>query len=330
MDSQAVPKYAPKAADSLEILVDRSSNTRYQLIYRDSHSQPNHFVVVDTQTHKEYQVASYHPHLMNVLSSRLVEGRVTVEGLEIPYLLTLPSSDAAHNKRSPLLVMPHGGPIGVFDSRYFDLYTQYFAQQGFAVLRVNFRGSSGYTQALRDAGAKQFGDLILKDIYKATQEVAQRQDIDENKMCALGFSYGGYASTMLTVNYPDTYRCGVNVAGVSDINLYLNSSTVTKRQDTWLKKNIGDSLADYEKLKNQSPVYLAEKFTRPIYIIHGELDETVNVEHAYRLKAVLEKYHKPYKWKIYPEMDHSFVSQEINVDLFSEVIQFLKKELAIQ
>ena len=90
--------------------------------------------------------------------------------------------------------MPHGGPFGIFDDQYFDLPTQYFVHNGYAVLRVNFRGSGGYSEEFIDAGKKEFGGKMLTDIIAVTNAVTQRLDVNGDKVCASGGSYGGYLS----------------------------------------------------------------------------------------------------------------------------------------
>ncbi len=310
----------------LEFVLERSRQKMHYLLYRERHNQPGHFVVADLTTNRRHTVGSFYPHLRNTLNSRQVEGSVNVQGLTIPYLLTLPAHNGGAEGR-PLIVMPHGGPIGVFDSRYFDLHAQYFAQQGFAVLRVNFRGSGGYSPELKAAGKREFGEMMLTDIHSAVLDVAQRRDINAQQICAVGFSYGGYAATMLTIKHPAIYRCAVTVAGVSDINLMLNAAGRTVRQDTWGRDNIGDSHHDYDVLKSQSPVYLAQQLQRPIFIAHGEADRIVDIEHAYRLGLMLQTYKKPFQWKVYPDWGHSLVDEDVSADLFDRIVTFVRRHI---
>ena len=302
-----------------------SNRDRSQLLYYlEDHNQPGVFFLKDARRNSRKKIGGLYPHLNGNLNSTLMQGKVSVEGLEIPYLLSLPEN---REGPFPLLVMPHGGPIGIFDNRYFDLATQYMVQQGFAVLRINFRGSGGYTSALKEAGKKQWGNLMLTDIHMASLAVSQRTDIDSNRVCVVGASYGGYAATMLTLNYPDFYKCGVNIAGVSDINLMLNSPYLTARQDTWLKEYVGDSSSDYDELKKISPAYLVNRLQRPLLIVHGAKDRVVDIEHAYRLKYALERFNKPFEWHIFPEGDHSLAKPKQAEFLFSKVTAFVQKHL---
>lgn len=295
------------------------------LLYAEGHSQPGHYLLRDDRSGKEKLVGSTWPDLLNQLDSRLVEGSVNVDDLDIPFLLTLPGKKSAIEY--PLIVLPHGGPIGVFDHRYFDPVTQFLAANGYAVLRVNFRGSSGYTAALKQAGKREWGGLMLVDIYEAASHVISRKDIAEDRVCIVGISYGGYAATMLAIKHPELFRCAVNIAGVSDLGLYLNSPYLSDQQDKWLKEQVGDSEKDYEVLKAISPVYLVEQLQRPILIMHGEKDRVVDIEHAYRLKLMLQKYQKPYLWRTFPNVGHHFEQVEDKVALFSAVRDYVAEYL---
>lgn len=301
--------------------VDRSKSGKLSLVYQEGHTQPGSYWLQTLQSGKKRYVGSLFPKLYKKLNSRLVMGSVKVEGLDIPYLLTLP--DKKNKKPYPLIVQPHGGPIGVFDHQYFDVTTQFFADHGYAVLRVNYRGSAGYNKELKEAGKKQWGKLILSDIHSSVLNVLGRPDIAGGQVCIIGFSYGGYAATMLSIMHPETYNCAVNVAGVSDINLYLNDPGNNERQRRWLKEYVGDVETEYAALKAISPAYLIERLQRPILVMHGDDDDVVDVEHAYRLKRMLEKYNKPFQWHIFHGANHNFSEVDETLELFSKVAVFV-------
>lgn len=321
---QGIATHSASAAE-FQSLVSHDGEGRRSLLFREGHSQPGRFVLADRHTGKERLIGSHYPHLVDRLSSRLIEDSVLVEGLEIPYLLTLP--DEKHTPPYPLIVLPHGGPIGIFDHRYFDLETQFLAASGYAILRVNFRGSSGYTAELKEAGRKQWGKLMLVDIHQAAIQAVANPEVDGDRVCAFGMSYGGYAATMLAIQQPAFYRCAVTVAGVSDLNLYLNGADITAKQDAWLKEYVGDTEAEYDQLKAISPIYLVQQLQRPLLIVHGARDEIVDIEHAFRLKLMLEKSQKPYSWHIFPEGGHGFSDQRERSLLYAKAMQFFSRNL---
>lgn len=302
---------------------DKSKNGIASLIYSESHNTPGEYLIQRKGVETPHRIGRHGDDSLYKVRSTLVQDSIEVTGLSIPYLLSIPLS----NIPAPLVVLPHGGPIGVFDTKYYDTITQVLAESGFAVLRVNFRGSGGHSSKLRDAGKKQWGDLMLKDILSATKMVVKRNDIDGSNTCIFGMSYGGYAASMLTIDYPDVFKCGVNVAGVSDINLLLFSPEHSKETRRWHKEHTGDVESEYDHLKSISPVYNIERLERPIFIAHGVKDKRVSVEHAYRLKLMLEKYDKPYEWYIDTESGHNFYGEDERLKLFGKVIDFLSQHL---
>jgi len=328
IDANSVEANANKKSHNGELLTARiseSSDKQFSVEYLESHRQPGQFYLVNQSNQKRQLLGSLFPHLDNQLKTRQIESSVMVEGLSIPYILNLPKTN--NKPASPLIVMPHGGPIGVFDSRYFDAASQYLNASGFAVLRVNYRGSSGYSFELKEAGKREWGNLILKDIVAATNAVATRSEIDSDQICIMGMSYGGYAAAMLTIQHPEIFKCGVDVAGVSDVNLYLNSPYRTERQDIWLKEYVGDTVGEYDLNKKISPIYLVKDLKRPLLIMHGAKDDVVDVEHAFRLKLMLEKYHKPFEWKIFEEAGHSMETPEFSHALFNTAVDFIQRQL---
>ncbi|MEM7613074.1 MAG: prolyl oligopeptidase family serine peptidase [Pseudomonadota bacterium] len=321
-DSQRVSN-----TQTIDITLDRSSDGSRLLQYRESHSQPGTYWLTNAETGDEQRIGANFPGLVDQLDSQLIEGSVLVEGLEIPYLLTLPV--AASTTAVPLVVMPHGGPIGVFDDRYFDAPTQYLAANGYAVLRVNFRGSSGYTSELREAGKLQWGKLMLTDIHTATSAVIARDDIDASRVCAFGASYGGYAALMLAIKHPDTYRCASSLAGVADLNLFIETPYASAAQRKWLRENVGDSQESFDELKSLSPVYLADELSQPVQIMHGADDTVVDVEHAHRLRLMLNKAGKTHEFNIFEDEGHRLDDLDTRQRFFSMLTEFLAAEIGV-
>ena len=305
-------------------LFDFSKNENAYLSYIESHDQPGAFKYTNKQTGQKLTIGYKYPNLKDSLSSKLVHSKLNVDGIDIPYLLSLPNEKS---KKHPLIVMPHGGPIGIHDDAYFDETTQFFLTNNFAVLRVNFRGSSGYTKELEDAGKLEWGDGMLKDIITVTKAIMPRDDINNSRVCLVGFSYGGYASTMLTVDYPDIFKCAVNIAGVSDVNLYVEDPNNSKNVRKWLKEFVGNPTTDHKKMKAISPIYNIEKLRRPIFIGHGLKDSVVDIEHSYRLVKMLEKNNKSYELYVDEESGHNFSKLESKVVLFDKILDFIKSNI---
>ncbi|WMS86066.1 alpha/beta hydrolase family protein [Pleionea litopenaei] len=293
------------------------------LVYSESYNQVGQFDFYKGKK-KQFTVGHRYPKYLNQSKAKLELGEIEVAGLNIPYLLTYPSSP---KKKMPLVLLPHGGPIGVHDNPYFDHTSRFLNQLGYAVLRVNYRGSSGYTKEFEEAGALQWGDQILNDLHTVTEFIVKRPDIDSKRVCVVGMSYGGYAAMMLPIKHSEFYKCAVSIAGVSDVALQATSPYMTDRQFKWTKKYIGDVDNDYLALKAISPVYHFDKLKTPLLLIHGEEDHVVDVEHAYRSKLMLDKHNKRYDFTLVPEAGHSFSKLEQRHLMFNQTQKFLAKYL---
>jgi dipeptidyl aminopeptidase/acylaminoacyl peptidase len=227
------------------------------------------------------------------------------DGTKIEAFLTIPVG--TEDEPPPLLVLPHGGPLGVRDSRHFDPLVQYIATWGIAILQVNYRGSSGYGKKFLEAGYREYAKGIEDDIEAAVELVATKGLVDSDRMCVAGMSYGGYSALISVMRRPDRYLCTATVAGISDVPLFLNSTGMTKTEEgrDVLEKYIGDPETEYERLVSISPAYRADEIEIPVLIVHGTEDRRVDVEHAYRLKTALEAHGKPYSWYLLRGAGHS-------------------------
>jgi pimeloyl-ACP methyl ester carboxylesterase len=218
-------------------------------------------------------------------------------GVEIEAFLTRPSK-VQHNV---LLVMPHGGPIGVQEYNHFNPEVQYYVSRGFSVLRVNFRGSSGFGKTFQKSGVGQFGQQIEHDISAAVSKVTSRYKFD--KMCAIGASYGGYSSIMLAIKHPDSYDCVVAAYGIYDLPLLYNTSN-TKISDEH-RLAVTKTVGEYStKLTAVSPVYLSEKINLPVLLIAGKADEISGFEQSHRMYYMLKRAGKPVETLFYKNTGH--------------------------
>ena len=312
-------------AEKLEVVTNESLDANTKLIYSESHNQAGHYLLKIKQN-EPVRVFNQYPEIPQTLPTQQVKGKVAVNNMDIPYLLTLPENTSPTVK-APLIIMPHGGPFNVFDSPYFDPMAQFFAANGIAVLRVNFRGSGGYGIGHRDAGKKQWGKNMLADLLAALKKVQQRSDIDASRTCSVGMSYGGYATLMLSLQAPELLKCAVSVAGVSDMNLFLKSPYISKSQLNWLEEYVGNSITDYDDLIAISPLYKIRHLQIPLLLIHGAKDERVSVEHGYRVKLLLEQAQTPFTWELFEEADHHFAEDDQRVQLFSSILNFVNQHL---
>ena len=246
------------------------------------------------------------------------------DGQKIDALLTLPPGAQARNL--PLVVMPHGGPIGVRDHWGWDAEPQFLASRGYAVLQMNFRGSSGYGLGFEQAGHGEWAGRIIDDITDGARWAIAQKIADPRRMCIAGSSYGGYAALMSAVREPDLYRCAVGYSGAYDLNLLMQQSDVTVRaagQQFW-----ADTIADTpDQRAAQSPVHGAAQIKAAVLIVHGERDLRTPMSQALALRKALEKAGKSPDWLIEPAEGHGFLNEAARARYFEKLDGFLRRYL---
>ncbi|SMF43502.1 Dipeptidyl aminopeptidase/acylaminoacyl peptidase [Alteromonadaceae bacterium Bs31] len=243
------------------------------------------------------------------------------DGLEIEGYLTLPKG--SNGKNLPTLMFPHGGPIAR-DSNAFDYWAQFYANRGYAVLQMNFRGSAGQGLEFQNSGLKKWGKEMQDDIEDGALELIKRGITDPDRICIVGASYGGYAALMGVVKTPDRYKCAISVNGVSNVR-----KLVLDNRRFWASYNVVDEMigTNAKELKQISPVNYAEKIKAPVLLIHGELDRQVEIEHSYQMRDALKQANKNVTFIEQAGEDHYLSNEKMRVQAFQAMADFLEKHL---
>jgi dipeptidyl aminopeptidase/acylaminoacyl peptidase len=248
------------------------------------------------------------------------------DGLIIHGYLTLPPG--AEPKNLPLIVYPHGGPW-MRDSQGFDTEVQFFANRGYAVLQMNFRGSTGYGRAFLNAGVGEWGLRMQDDITDGVKYIIAEGIADPHRIAIYGSSYGGFAALAGLAQTPELYRCGVSYVGVTDIELFFKTSIPWELKDPGINmKLIGNPKYDLERFREVSPLRLAKKIHAPVFLAYGELDGIVDFKHGTRMAAALRKRGVPVEWMIRSQEGHGYVYPENLKDYFTTLEAFLAKNLS--
>jgi dipeptidyl aminopeptidase/acylaminoacyl peptidase len=249
------------------------------------------------------------------------------DGFALHGILTLPA--ARPPGRVPLVVLPHGGPVGVSDKRQFDPDVQLIAALGYAVLQVNFRGSEHYGRAFREAGYGAYGTGIEDDVDAVLEAALAAHPLRRDRVCSLGTSYGGYSSLIAAVRRPERYRCVVSISGFTDRGLFFSASD-TGRTDAGralLLRLLGDPVRHADANRTLSPVYRAADLSTPVLLAHGTDDVRVDVEHTRRLARALAAQGRP---PVVIELDgegHTIRSPASRERLWRGVAAFLREHL---
>jgi len=279
--------------------VDRSADHNRMIIFVQGSTEPGEYLVYDYSKDILHRLLNSYPDLTKkkFFPSKIIKTK-TEDGDEIESFLTLAGEKFNH---STLLVMPHGGPIGVKEDDRFNPTVQYYASRGFSILRVNFRGSEGFGKEFKKRGVGEFGRLIEKDISSVIKNISKKYKF--NNMCAVGSSYGGYSSVMLAMKHPNKYQCVVASFGLYDFPLIYNQNNHVIQED--VRKLIEKTFGPYNKeLKNYSPVYFSEKLKTPILLIAGIEDEIANFEQTHRFEYMLKKHNQPVETMYYKDTGH--------------------------
>jgi dipeptidyl aminopeptidase/acylaminoacyl peptidase len=242
------------------------------------------------------------------------------DGVTLRGLLTLPPKGPQSGL--PMVVVPHGGPHGVFDSALFDNEAALLASEGYAVLRVNFRGSGGYGRQFQQSGWMQWGRAMQDDITDATRWAITQGIAAPDRICVYGWSYGGYAALMGGVREPGLYRCIVGAAGPYDLAKLYKWGNI-RRSDyglDYLAKVVGK---DQQVLAERSPTTHAAAIKAPVLLVHGRLDARVDVAHARRLAKSLREAGADVQFQEYLKAGHGLNLDEVETDFYTRLLAFL-------
>ena len=246
------------------------------------------------------------------------------DGLELPAFLSLPQG--AEPKSLPAVLLVHGGPQDHVDMG-FDPWVQFLANRGYAVLEVNFRGSTGYGSDLMQAGMRRWGLEMQDDLSDALQWAIARGTVDPKRVCIVGASYGGYAALMGVAKTPELYRCAVSFAGVSDLPEMLHDTGYYENLKEVAEIQVGSRDKEMERLKATSPRYLAARIQAPVLLAHGIEDRTVPVYQGELMASALTAAGKPHRFIKLERGEHDLNIYANGLLFFREMEAFLAQHL---
>jgi dipeptidyl aminopeptidase/acylaminoacyl peptidase len=240
------------------------------------------------------------------------------DGMELNGYLTLPNNV----EKPPLVLFPHGGPYAR-DYQYFDPFVQMMANQGYAVLQVNYRGSTGFGNAYEAAGYHQWGKAMQTDLLDAVNWVKDNGYANTENSCIAGASYGGYAALVAGFQTPKMFKCIISIAGVSDLN---------KQMTLWRKKGylsyIKNAVKDEDaNIKSVSPIYHVDKFEVPVLLIHGKKDQLVSYRQSESMYKALDDADKDVKYEEFEYGTHHLNDANNRIKSMELMAEFLAENL---
>ena len=238
------------------------------------------------------------------------------------YLTTPPTGEAPF----PMIVHPHGGPHAR-DSWRYDSYVQSMATRGYAVLQVNFRGSTGFGDAFMEAGYGEWGRVTQQDIVDGTRWAIADGVADPARIGIYGASFGGYSAFQAPLVAPGLFRAAIGYVGVYDLDLLYTSGDITTTR--WGGAYLDTTLpSDPKEREAQSPARRADELDLPLFIVHGKDDFRAAFEHAEVMRDALDEAGKSYEWLVKDKEEHGFYTPENTVELFERVEAFFNQHLS--
>ncbi|MCP1136873.1 prolyl oligopeptidase family serine peptidase [Paenibacillus polysaccharolyticus] len=247
------------------------------------------------------------------------------DGLDLHGYLTLPQGATASNL--PLVVLPHGGPWAR-DSWGYIPDVQFLASRGYAVLQVNFRGSTGYGKKFLEAGNKQWGKAMQDDLTDGVNWLVKEGTVDPKRVAIYGGSYGGYAALAGLAFTPDVYAAGVSYVGPSNIFTLLNSlPPYWESGRNLFYERVGDPEKDKELLTAISPLFHVDQMKAPLFVVQGANDPRVKQAESDQIVEALRKRGVDVPYMLKMNEGHGFANVENQLDLYRAIEKFLNRHL---
>jgi dipeptidyl aminopeptidase/acylaminoacyl peptidase len=247
------------------------------------------------------------------------------DGLTINGYLTLPPGVEPFNL--PVVVNVHGGPWYRVTWGY-NPEAQWLANRGYAVLEVNFRGSTGYGKEFLNAGDKEWCGRMQDDITDGVQWLIDQRLADPTRIAIYGGSYGGYATLCGLTKTPELYACGVDMVGPSNLSTFIQSiPPYWAPMKALFAKRIGDPDTEAEFLKERSPLFHVDAIRAPLLIAQGANDPRVNRAESIQIRDALQAAGKTVEYMEFPDEGHGFAKPENRLKFYAAAEAFLARHV---
>jgi dipeptidyl aminopeptidase/acylaminoacyl peptidase len=222
------------------------------------------------------------------------------------YRPTNPTCRGPDHERPPLLVLSHGGPTSHVSPR-LSLDIAFWTSRGFAVADVNYRGSTGYGRAYREALRGRWGEVDVDDCTAVARWLVDRGEVDPTRLAIRGGSAGGF-TTLAALTFGDVFTAGASHYGVADLAMLAQDTH--KFESRYLDRLVGPYPQDEDLYRARSPLHHTERLSAPMILLQGELDRVVPPEQAEAMVAALDARRIPHAYVRFADEDHGFRKAE--------------------
>ena len=311
-------------------IVSRDDDDTAWLVLDNSDVKPPRFLKYDRKTKKTELLFSTRPKLDAYTLSRMTPVKITArDGLLIQGYLTTPTTtnDARGAKKAPLVLLVHGGPW-VRDGWGFHPEAQWLADQGYAVLQVNYRGSQGFGKKFLHAGDREWGAKMQDDLTDSVNWAVAQGHADKDRLAIYGGSYGGYAALAAAAFTPELFRCAIDVVGPSNlITLVRSIPPYWEPMRKVFDLRMGNVDTEEDFLKSRSPLFSAHKIKIPLLIAQGANDPRVKQAESEMIVDALRKNGQPVEYLLYKDEGHGFARPENRLHFYGKAEAFLAQHL---
>jgi dipeptidyl aminopeptidase/acylaminoacyl peptidase len=315
--------------DLTNLIVSMDHDENRLLVLSWSDREPGFYTLVDLASQKIRLIGQRMPWIKPEQMAQMFPITCPArDGLLLHGYLTLPPDRGRENL--PLVMLVHGGPW-VRDVWGFDPLVQFLANRDYAVLQINYRGSTGYGLDFSTKGNGQIGGVIQDDITDAVRWAVRQGIADAKRVAIMGASYGGFSTLFALAKTPELYRCGIDIAGVTDWpELRKNRDKHEyKVSYAYWEKRVGNMQDEkvIQQLTEASPVNFSGQIKAPLLIVHGAEDNVVPITQTKRLVALLkEQRHKPETLYL-SALGHAIPEGEQGVEFYTKLEAFLAANL---
>jgi dipeptidyl aminopeptidase/acylaminoacyl peptidase len=307
-------------------IVSRDLADKTWLVAYTTDDGPVYYYTYDRASRKGRLMFSHQPKLESLALAQMEPVSFkSRDGLTIHGYLSLPVGVPAKNLPTVLLV--HGGPWAR-DSWGYQPMVQWLANRGYAVLQVNYRGSTGYGKKFLNAGNREWAGKMHDDLIDAVNWLVKRGVADPKKIAIAGGSYGGYATLVGLAFTPDTFACGVDIVGPSNlVSLLKTIPPYWGPMKSLFAKRVGDLEKEEDFLKERSPLFRVDKIKAPLLIGQGANDPRVKQAESDQIYEALKTAGRTVEYVIYKDEGHGFARPENRLHFYALAEAFLGRHL---
>lgn len=310
-------------------IVDRDSSENKFIIFTYTDKNPGSYYLYERAGNKLTKLGDMNPEINPAeLCAMEPVSFKAADGLLVNGYLTVPQG---HEKRNlPVVVMPHDGPWSR-NSWGYDAEVQFLANRGYAVFQVNYRGSTGYGKAFRNAGFKQVGGKIQDDITDGVHWLIANKIANPKKVAIFGGGFGGFSALYGVSFHPEMYNCAVVKYGLINFFTYLKDAPpFFKPYLKMIYEMVGNPETDADQLRAISPVFHTDKIKSPLLIFQGAKDPRANISELNQFVRELKKRNVPVTYRLKENERAFFKSEHNRMEMYAEIEKFLSANMQVK